>query len=45
MKIYKEERPWGNFERFTDTALKNIAETTVINLDCFEKDIQNENTL
>lgn len=29
----------------TDTALKNIAETTIYNLDCFEKDIHSENTL
>ncbi|MTI30077.1 2-hydroxyacid dehydrogenase [Xanthovirga aplysinae] len=29
----------------TDTALKNISETTIYNLDCFEKGIQNENEI
>lgn len=29
----------------TDTALKNIAETTVVNLDCFEKNIPCQNQL
>lgn len=29
----------------TDTALKNIAETTIYNLDCFEQGVENKNTL
>lgn len=29
----------------TDTALKNIADTTIYNLDCFEKGAENENEL
>ncbi len=29
----------------TDTALKNIAKTTIYNLDCFEKNIRSENEL
>ncbi len=33
----------GHQAFLTDTALKNIAETTCYNLDCFEKDIASEN--
>jgi len=29
----------------TDTALRNISETTIHNLDCFEKGLSNENII
>jgi D-lactate dehydrogenase len=35
----------GHQAFLTDTALKNISETTIYNLDCFEKGIGNENGL
>jgi D-lactate dehydrogenase len=29
----------------TETALENIAETTIYNLDCFEKGVKNKNEI
>lgn len=29
MKIYKEERPWGNFERFTHNEISTVKILTV----------------